>query len=782
MLQQPNHLHTREKTLPKKKSRRRFFRFSVREAFLLFAGFCIPFAIYVFYLDYHVREKFEGRRFSMPARVFARPLELYEGKKISADQLSRELIFLKYDRVGETSKPGDYSRSGAHFSIFTRSFTFWDGKQDTQHISISLKNGVIDELKEHDTGEIRNLVRLDPIIIGGIYPKQGEDRNLVRLNQVPNSLIESLIAVEDKRFYQHIGVDPKAVVRAIKSMFSGGRVQGGSTITQQLIKNFYLTQERTLSRKLKEMIMALLLEAHYEKDDILETYINEVYFGQDKNRAIHGFGLASQFYFSQPIENLNLQQSALLVGLLKGPAYYNPRRHADRAKARRDIVLWALRNQGKITDEEYQSALFSPVSTSKKPNIGQTRYPAFMELAIKQLKRDYRESDLRNEGLRIFTTVDPYEQNIAENALQNNLKKMESQYRLPKGHLQGAIVLVNVLDGEVKAVVGGRDPNYPGFNRALDASRQIGSLIKPAIYLTALEDSESFNLNTELDDEEFIWSEPGIEDWRPLNYDKQFHGKVPLWLALAKSYNVAAARLGTELGVENIMNTTRRLGINKKLPNYASGMLGTVHLTPYEVTQMYHTIASGGFKTPFRAIREVTTMAGEPLKRYSLDIEQAVANTPNYLLTRALQEVVRQGTAKGLDRHIDKSLGAAGKTGTTDNLRDSWFAGFTGNNIAVVWVGNDDNNSIGLTGSSGALNIWGNMIKRIDNEPLEMAKPEEIKLVPIDRKTGLIATNNCDNTFLLPFAIESLPEDGKYCGGKSQSKITSWIKKIFTKK
>lgn len=784
--------------MPRKKSRRSagrrpLWRRLLRIVFLMGVGFSIPFSVYLVYLDRLVVSQFEGKRFALPAKVYARPLELYEGQKIQGDHLQAELKELGYQPVISVSQPGQFSRNNHQFDIYIRPFTFWDGDQAEVRVQLTIKKGQIHSLINSygaaplagngNTTSSLNLVRLDPITIGGIYPNHGEDRELVRLHQVPQVLIDALIAVEDKRFYQHHGVDPKAIARAITTLVTRDRTHGGSTITQQLVKNFYLTRERTIQRKIKEMLMAILLELHFTKDDILETYLNEVYFGQDRNRAIHGFGLASQFYFSRSIEHLEPHQAALLVGMLKGPAYYNPRNNPERAVDRRNLVLTAMADQNFITRSAYVQQKNKPLVISALPGLGQSRHPAFMQLVVRQLKRDYRESDLQSEGLRIFTTLDPHEQKVAEQSLTRNLQQLEAGRGLPKGHLQGAVIIANVHDGEVKAVVGGRDSRYQGFNRALDASRQIGSLIKPAIYLTALADIENYNLATELDDSPFVWTEPGIEPWQPLNYDKEFHGTVPLWLALAKSYNVAAARLGTDIGVDRVMRTVGSLGVDKSLPGYASSLLGTVHLTPYEVAQMYHTLASGGFRTPFRGIREVTTVDGAPLNRYNLSVEQVVTPTANHLLVSGLQQVVARGTGQGLNRYISPSINTAGKTGTTDDLRDSWFAGFTGSRVAVVWVGNDKNESVRLTGSSGALTIWGDIMANLSPEPLSLVAPESVDYVAISKADGFVARSNCSNVFMLPFHEKSLP-DGRYCDAndKSRGKVKSWFNKIFGNK
>ena len=741
---------------------------------LVLAGFC-------FYLDHRVREEFEGKRFALPARVYARPLELFEGLQLEPRQLRAELNMLGYARLQNPTAAGEYWQQSNGFVISVRPFDFWDGAQEGQLLRVQFKDGLLVELTDVNSGMPVDLARLDPVPIGGIYPGQNEDRQLIRLEQAPRHLIDALLAVEDQRFYSHYGVDPRGIARALVSVVSGDHIQGGSTLTQQLVKNFFLTPDRTIRRKATEMLMALLLELHYEKDDILETYLNEVYFGQDRRRAIHGFGLASQFYFNRSIEQLELHQSALLVGMLKGPSSYNPRHNPERALERRNLVLSEMFRQGAIVQRDYQTAVDQPLDVSATPNLGLSLYPAFLDLVLQQLTRDYDEDDLRSEGLRIFTTLDPIVQQAAEQALISRLQALEQSRQLPENLLEGAVIVTDVQTAEVQAVVGGRDPRYDGFNRALKAERQIGSLLKPAIYLTALENPQRYSLATLLDDSELAWEEPGIETWEPHNYDNQFHGDVPLWLALAKSYNVAAVRLGLELGLDNVLSTTHRLGIQQPLPEFASTLLGTVNLTPLAMTQMYQTIATGGFRMPLRAIREVLTADGEPLRRYGLHVEQTVKPAPAHLLIAALQQVVENGTGRNLSRYLPPGIHAAGKTGTTDGLRDSWFAGFTGDRVAVVWVGNDANQSTGLTGSSGAMTVWGTLMADLNPRPLIHPQPETMVSVATDRITGARVSESCENALELPFIAGSAPLDEVACGGTGSpgGKIKGWFGRLF---
>jgi penicillin-binding protein 1B len=734
----------------------------------------------VVYLDFTVRARFEGKRFELPARVYARPLELYPGLKLRPTALLGELALLGYRESARPQEPGSYRWSGQTVELVTRPFTFGDGPQASTALRVNFDGERVGTLQRQGDNARLDLVRLDPALIGGIYPGKNEDRVLVRLDEVPSQVVDALIAVEDNRFYRHHGIDPRGIARALFTTITGGGVQGGSTLTQQLVKNFYLTADRTLRRKLTEMVMAVLLEIHYSKEEILETYLNEVYLGQDGNRAIHGFGLASVFFFDRPLSRISLPEAALLVGMLKGPAYYSPRRHPQRALERRNLVLGEMAEGGFITDQQLLAARTSSLSVIDRPPRGTSPYPAFLELVHRQLRRDYREEDLRSEGLQVVTTLDPGVQNAAEKALRRRLDQLEQSRRGKSAELQGALLLTSAQNAEVQAVVGGREPAFKGFNRALDARRPIGSLVKPIIYLTALQQPQRYTLATLLDDSPLVHKQAGTDDWQPQNYDKQSHGQVPLCTALANSYNLCTVRLGLDLGVESVMANLQRLGADRELPAYAASLLGANELSPLEVAQVYQTVAAGGFRTPLRAIREVLTADGQPLQRYPLEVEQVVEPAPLYLLATALQDVVRQGTAQGLAARLPAGLDVAGKTGTTDDFRDSWFAGFTGDRVAVVWIGRDDNQPTGLTGASGAMAVWGDLMAKLDPEPLILPEPEQIERVWIDPESGLLSGPGCSGAVELPFMTGSAPTESAPCGPRSVgNSIPGWIKRIF---
>jgi penicillin-binding protein 1B len=750
--------------------------------FLLFLVAAIALGVYCVHLDRVVRGQFEGKRFALPARVYARPLEIFAGKTLTLAELRRELELLGFAKVAQVRGPGEYVSTPVYVIFQSRTFEFWDGPQASQRVRVSFQGDTVAEVREETSGQLLDLFRLEPISIGGIYTSNNEDRQLVRYNQVPRHFIDALIAVEDKRFYFHRGVDPKGLLRAAVSTATGRGVQGGSTITQQLVKNFFLTPERTLKRKANEMLMAILLELHYEKNDILETYLNEVYFGQDGTRGIHGVGLASQFYFGRSVEQLKPHHSALLVAMLKGPTYYNPRRNPERALERRNLVLAETGTQGYLTPQEFEVAIAQPLDVTRNAGMGFSNYPAFLDLVFRQLRRDYQETDLRSEGLRIFSTLDPLVQHTAEKTLADQLTQLEQRFNLAEGWLDGAVVVSVPQTGEVAAVIGGRKSGFEGFNRALDAKRPVGSLFKPAIYLSALEKPEAYTLSTLLDDSPLQFQEAGMASvWEPQNYDRQFHGDVPLWQALAYSYNVSTARLGLEIGVKSVLQTAQRLGVEEPLKPYAATFLGAAELPPIQMAQMYQTIAAGGFRVPLRAIREVLTTEGRPLKRYAIDVQQVASSQSIHLLTRAMQLAVEEGTAKSMRSILPQSLNLAGKTGTTDGLRDSWFAGFSGNYVAVVWIGNDKNEPTGLTGATGAMPVWARMMAQLHPAPVPQVEPPGITYLATHRSVGARVSGRCAEALELPFVAGSEPSMEVSCGGTytTSSKAKKWWQRVL---
>ncbi len=734
---------------------------------------------FLIYLDAQVTSKFEGKRWALPAQVFARPLELYEGKPLPLSDLVYELKKLGYREESDVSRPGRYRVSGNRVSLFTREFQFSNETAPAQKINLRFDYGKIRQL-ESESGRAISLMSLEPVRVGGIFTRQREERLLVSIRDVPSFVTDTLVAVEDRGFYDHHGISPRAIARAFWVNVKSGKVlQGGSTLTQQLVKNFYLSSDRTLWRKAQEAIMAVLLDMHYDKEEILEAYLNEVYLGQAGNRAIHGFGLGSQYYFGRPLEKLKLHEAALLVGMVKGPSYYNPRRHPQRALARRNLALDLLAEQDVVARDVIEWSKQQPLDVIDRPSYSESLYPAFMGLVQRQLRRDYKSEDLETEGLRIFTSLDPLVQRDAEQSLSKTVAQLQNNNAQNIKNLQGAIVVTSTDTAEVLAVVGGREAKFSGFNRALDAIRPVGSLLKPAVYLTALSEPDKYTLATMADDSEVIIPNRGSTDWQPKNYDHESHGMVPLHTALAHSYNQATARLGMEVGLKKILATIKKLGVERPLPQFPSVILGAVGLSPIEVAGMYQTIAAGGFDTPLRSIMEVTTANGETLSRYSLKVEQKFDPGAIYLLHYALQETMRVGTGKSAYAYLPQDLNIAGKTGTTDDLRDSWFAGFTGDRLAIVWLGNDDNSPTRLTGGRGALRVWINLMQRLLPEPFSDQVPKQVAYYWVEENTGLLSGENCEGARYLPFIEGSQPVDSNECAVTQKPTPRSWLETLF---
>lgn len=628
--------------------------------------------------------------------------------------------------------------------------------ESSRKLSLLFSHDHLDTLVDFSTGDPVSILRLEPELIGKIYPEHHEDRVLVAYDEVPPLLIDSLVAIEDKNYFKHAGIDPRGILRAAwTNLLSGDVKQGGSTLTQQLVKNFFLTHERTYWRKFNEMIMAILLERHYSKQEILAAYVNEIYLGQQGALGVHGFGTAAEFYFARPLNELRVDQLALLVGLVKGASYYNPRKHPERARERRNLVIRLMLEQGYLDKASADKAIAAPLDVVASPGWSGAKYPAFLELVNRQLQVDYKPEDLKSEGLRIFTTLNTQYQEITEQAVKQRLASLEKNRNLPGNSLQAAVVVSSVETGEILALTGGRERNVTGFNRALDAYRPIGSLIKPAIYLTALSQPEKYNVLTELLDAPIILEQPDGSTWMPNNYDGEAHGELPLHVALERSYNLATVRLGMELGMQEIRPVLRKLGIEGQVPDYPSIYLGALELSPLQVAQMYQTLASNGFQIPLRAIREVLDKDGNPLQRYPLDIKQTLDSKAVHITNYLLSEVVNKGTARSLSDRLPHLMPLAGKTGTTNDLKDSWFAGFGDNILAVVWLGRDDNTPAGLTGASGALQVWTDMMQEIKPLPLTLIPPDGVTWVQVLDGGRLI--NDCPGSQTYPFIEPYLP-------------------------
>lgn len=770
---------TRKKSPAKsrsKKTKRSFkqklFRFFLYCTFIFITVSLIGFAI----IDYTVTQKFDGRKWALAARVYARPLEIYPGANLTIEMLKDELSGLSYRFVANPASPQQAAFGSSAAEIYLPARKVNEQRFEAQKIRVEFANNRIERVTSNGK-PLTDVVLFSPMEIGAIYPATGEDRILVRLQEIPPLLGEALIAVEDKNFVNHHGISLKSIARAILANLQAGQlVQGGSTITQQLVKNLYLSNERSLTRKLLEAAMTISLELHYSKAEILETYINEVYLGQAGRRAIHGFALASKFYFNKSVDQLNTEEIALLVGMVKGASYYNPKRHPERAKNRRDTVLTVMADNGLIEKSQAEQLAAKKIALAPAEQ-NQHAFPSFIDVVKEQLLRDYQLEDLQSEGLQIYTTLAPSLQRSVEKTIQQKLSDLERSYSITRNTLQSSAVFTAVGSGEILAVVGDRNTSFDGFNRALNAKRPIGSLIKPAVYLTALE-SRRYTLATPLDDSPVNIVVEQNKTWQPQNFDHQSHGQVPLFSALANSYNQSAARLGMDLGVDRISSTVKRLGIDAEIPQVPALILGSLDLTTYQMSNFYHTIANDGIYTPLRAIRSIYTPDGKRLQRFGLESKEVVASENAYLLDFALQINAHQGTGKSIYNTLPESLAVAGKTGTTNDQRDSWFAGYSGDLLGVVWVGADDNQPLPLTGSTGALNIWKDVFRQVPTRGIEKLKPARIDFQWIDAQTGLISGPNCKQALSLPFIDGTEPSQKARCE-YIQTPVNPWWRRIL---
>lgn len=720
----------------------------------------VAFSIYLIRLDNIVREKFEGQRWDIPAKVFARPMEVYVNAPVSQQDFQQELKLLGYKNSDSYTKSGSFVSTGNTLYVHTRGFDFGDRVEPEQVLKVSFSGDQIAEVSATKPSS-SGIARLEPLLIGGIYPQHNEDRVLIKLNRVPKPLIDALIATEDRNFYHHYGVSPRGIARAVVSNITGGKRQGGSTLTQQLVKNFYLTPERTLKRKVNEAFMAMLIELHYDKDEILEAYLNEVNLGQNGNYSINGYGLASQFYFGLPLRELNISQQAFLVGLVQGPSLYNPWRNPEIAKKRRDVVLHNMLVMGYLTEDQYETEKARPLNVISKPTLGPARFPDFLDIVRRQLRTDYQETDLTNQGLRIFTTLDPLAQTRIQESFKDTVARLSKSNPGRLKDLQGAVLVAHPENGELVAAVGSTQ-DFTGFNRTVDAKRQVGSLLKPVIFLTALE-SNRYNWASPIEDSEISIKSDG-KTWTPKNYSGRGHGMVPMIQALSQSYNLSTVRLGQEFGLSTFINHLKQFGVTSNIPSYPSIYLGAVDMSPMEVMNIYGNFATGGFRYPVKAIRSVVDANGRSLDRYSLSVQPTIDPAAAYALNYGLQQVMASGTGRAAYSSLPRSLNLAGKSGTTNDSRDSWFAGYSGNYMTVVWLGLDNNKVTGLTGSSGALPVWTNVMKQLRQKPVNLPQPNEIQWHWLDRYTGLLSAQGCEGAMYIPISRHALPSQATPCG------------------
>ena len=696
----------------------------------LFIVFVVLIAIYGVYLDQKIRSRIDGKVWQLPAAVYGRMVNLEPDMSISKNEMVKLLEATQYRQVSKMTRPGEFTVQAKSIEMIRRPFDFPDSKEGQVRARLTFDGDRLDTIENMDNNRQFGFFRLDPRLITMLSSANGEQRLFVARNGFPDLLVDTLLATEDRHFYEHDGISLYSIGRAVLANLTAGRtVQGASTLTQQLVKNLFLSSERSYWRKANEAYMAVLMDARYSKDRILELYMNEVYLGQSGDNEIRGFPLASLYYFGRPVEELSLDQQALLVGMVKGASIYNPWRNPKLALERRNLVLRLLQQQQVIDQELYDMLSARPLGVQPRGGVISPQ-PAFMQMVRQELQSKLGDKVKDLSGVKIFTTFDSVAQDAAEKAAVEGIPALKKQRKL--SDLETAMVVVDRNTGEVRAMVGGAEPQYAGYNRAMQARRSIGSLAKPATYLTALSQPNLYRLNTWIADAPISLRQPNGQVWSPQNDDKQFSGQVMLVDALTRSMNVPTVNLGMALGLPAIVDTWQKLGVSKdQLHPVPAMILGALNLTPIEVAQAFQTIASGGNRAPLSALRSVIAEDGSVLYQSFPQAERAVPAQAAYMTLWTMQQVVQRGTGRQLGAKYP-GLHLAGKTGTTNNNVDTWFAGIDGREVVITWVGRDNNQPTKLYGASGAMSIYQRYLANQSPVPLNLVAPEDIVDMGVD--------------------------------------------------
>ncbi|HYC61091.1 MAG TPA: PBP1A family penicillin-binding protein [Thermoanaerobaculia bacterium] len=708
--------------------------------------------------------RFQIRKLRLPTRIYADITPLQPGAPMQTDDLLEKLDRLGYRDAERLAQPGDFLRSGEGVDIFTRAFTHPTGEYRAEQIRVVLNRSSIESVVSLREARPLDRAALEPELLTSVLSEQLENRSPVTLQQMPQHLQDAVVAAEDSRFWHHPGVDPLGIVRAVfRNVKSKGVSEGGSTLTQQLVKNYFLTSERTYKRKVIEAFMAVILDARYSKKEILEAYLNDIYLGRNRSISILGVGEASRFYFGKPVSEINIAEAAMLAGMIPSPNNISPFNNPEAAMRKRNQVLDLMLKQKKINRAQYDEARSAKLP--RKPfrrRSGLTSMPFYVDRVLDELATDYGIDDVKGRGLRIYTAIDLNAQDAAARVLESSLQSIEKRSRKLRTHdpeLQGAIIHLDVPTGEIRALVGGRNYDRSQFNRALKSKRLVGSLFKPFVYLTAFEPSLS-NQNitpaTQVDDTRFVLKRRWSEDWSPRNYDGRYMGKVTVRMALEHSLNAASVRIGLASGIDAILKTARTLGVQTELDDNPSILLGATGIPPIEMAEAYSTIARQGARVTPRAIRFVTDDRGKALAGAGeAKPVQVFPQRDVYLLTHVMEGVVNRGTAAS-SRSMGFRKVAAGKTGTTNDKRDAWFIGFTPQTLALTWVGFDDNDPTGLSGSDAAVPMWTRYMLAVTagDKNMDFVPPQGISFAEVDETSGGLVTQYCPRNVIVREAFK----------------------------
>lgn len=741
------------------------------------ALFAIAPAIYAFInyygaLQQEVITRFSGKRWTIPSRIYSDSVTIYPGQRLSDLGFFQRLARLNYHRVAtaaEVNARGFYFYDQKHgrLLIFLHSFRYPYKNFPGELVGLKLaEDGTVTALDDGVSHHPVYSIELEPELLGAIFQGDWQQRRLVPLSDIPPAFVDAILAAEDHRFYEHHGID---VVRTLKAGwvdFSAGHlVQGGSTLTQQLMKNFFLTSERNWRRKVKEALMAYIAERQYSKDEILENYINDIYLGQRGQEGIYGIWEASEYFFSKEPRDLTIAEMAVIAGMIRSPNRYNPMRHAAAAATRRNEVLAAMLQDGYVSKAAYDQAVTQPIR-AREAFTESNDAPYFVDYVKRELAERYPPSVLTGEGLRIFTTLDVHMQKIADSAVSDNLLRLAAQHsslrRKEKSEeLQSCLVAIEPQTGKIRAMTGGRDYRESQFNRVTQSKRQPGSAFKPVTYLAALQETleggpEHFLPTSYIEDTPFTW-QTGPTAWTPKNYKNRYFGRVTLEFALEESLNSATSRLANAIGLDRIRAMAARLGFGD-LPPYPSIVLGGIEVAPIQLANAYAILANEGLEAPPYAVTAVIDQKSQVIEGHELKQEQVLSPELAFAMDFMLEQVINHGTGAGA-RRMGFMRPAAGKTGTTNDSNDAWFAGFTPNLLAVVWTGFDQKEALGLTGAEASLPAWTTFMKAAtaSRPALDFDVPSGVVIAKVDPLTGYLAGPYCPVTVEGVFPRDSAP-------------------------
>jgi penicillin-binding protein 1B len=749
----------------------------------VFGGALLLGMVVLGYFTSLVVQRFDGRRWNLPSRIYSDINQLRAGDAASAGALTVKLQRLYYQEVeGNPERPGHFRLGKDAVEVHTRVFRYPGRAFPDFRARVVFAGGRVKSITDGGGDPLPALV-LEPELLGSIFSAELEDRIVIRLSDAPRTLIDAVLTTEDRDFYRHSGVSIRRLFGALLATLRGGMVQGGSTLTQQLVKNLYLSPQRTLRRKALEALMAVILDARYSKDEILEAYLNEIYLGRRGSIAVTGVGQAARHYFGKEVSDLDLAESATLAGMIRAPNAYSPFRNPERTKQRRDLVLRLLREEGKISEAEMRAAVAEPLTPRTRVEE-RTKAPHFVDFVKSELAERYGKQ-MQTEGLQIYTTLDVDLQQAAQRAVTQGLETLEKTYRRlasasKAAPLQGALIMLEPQTGGVRALVGGRDYALSQFNRVTQAHRQPGSLFKPFVYLAGFGRRDldpPVTPATILEDSPITveWGQKTEEEqWTPRNYDGQYRGRMTARQALEQSINIPTVRVSLKAGLPYVLGAAREAGIASPMRGYPSVALGAFEISPMEIAGAYAALANSGVSVAPSAIVGVMTGDGTVLDRKAAELAPALPADAVFLVDSVLRGAVDRGTAAGARaRGLTGVL--AGKTGTTNDGRDAWFVGFSPRFLAAVWVGYDDNRGLNLSGSQAAVPIFADFTRSApaqlfsENFPV----PSDIVTGEIDPDTGFLAAPGCPRRMTEVFIEGTAPTracpehggDGEGIGG-----------------